>query len=254
MIFTGGTCGLNNLVSATIAIDRYNVCQSAATVNFTALPSDQYSWDFGEGTPVSNLQNPSHIFASAVLQAACGIYDQCAFGNHYTITVSNSNPNPICQGLNMQNTWSIAGGTPFVTSGYESGHYTATGTQHFVVTTEILDAEGETVCTTTYNSVGSNGRPSGHFTTDGNHPDFIKNFPVNIVPNPSKNEFNVLIDGFSGKVDFNIYAVNGRHIYETRDENFSAAKAIDLSHYPPGMYLLKITGENLNSTQKLVKN
>jgi hypothetical protein len=48
--------------------------------------------------------------------------------------------------------------------------------------------------------------------------------------------------------------MNGRIVYDIKNETFSNDKSIDLSALQSGMYVVKITGEALHFTQKIIKN
>jgi PKD repeat protein len=54
----------------------YTFTQSGSVVNFTSTSSGpgtifSHSWNFGDGSPVSNAVNPSHIYATAGVYSAC---------------------------------------------------------------------------------------------------------------------------------------------------------------------------------------
>lgn len=77
---------------------------------------------------------------------------------------------------------------------------------------------------------------------------------VRVYPNPSNGMVNVRINKFVGKVNFQIVDLNGRIVYDQTDENFNIEKALNLSGFQSGVYILKIVGDNLNFSQKLIKN
>jgi extracellular elastinolytic metalloproteinase len=77
---------------------------------------------------------------------------------------------------------------------------------------------------------------------------------VRVYPNPANGMVNVRINQFVGKVNFQIIDLNGRTVYNQTDENFNVEKALNLSSFQSGVYILKIVGDNLNYSQKLIKN
>ncbi len=77
---------------------------------------------------------------------------------------------------------------------------------------------------------------------------------IRVYPNPSNGLYNLRINKFSGKVAIQVTDINGRVVYNTTDEKFNTEKTIDLSAFQSGIYVLKITGDNLNYSEKLIKN
>ncbi|MBC7607934.1 MAG: T9SS-dependent M36 family metallopeptidase [Burkholderiales bacterium] len=77
---------------------------------------------------------------------------------------------------------------------------------------------------------------------------------VRIYPNPSNGLVNVRINKFVGKVNFQVIDLNGRVVFNQTDENFNIEKTLNLNNFQSGLYILKIVADNLNYSQKLVKN
>ena len=84
--------------------------------------------------------------------------------------------------------------------------------------------------------------------------DFTNNKGVSIFPNPSNGRFNININQFSGKVNIQVVDLNGREVYVAKNELFNYEKAIDLQMLESGIYVLRISGEDLNYSQKIIKN
>ena len=74
---------------------------------------------------------------------------------------------------------------------------------------------------------------------------------IKVFPNPSRGNFNIQISDFSGNVSISIYDINGRQVYSL-NENFDNQKTIQAGNLQSGLYILKLTGENLNYTQKIM--
>lgn len=75
---------------------------------------------------------------------------------------------------------------------------------------------------------------------------------VSVYPNPAEDLVKIevhewLVDG----ADYHLYGVDGRLL---RSGHFSSSTQVDLEGLAPGMYLLEVLGEDLRSTQRLVKN
>ncbi|MBP8066035.1 MAG: T9SS-dependent M36 family metallopeptidase [Flavobacterium sp.] len=77
---------------------------------------------------------------------------------------------------------------------------------------------------------------------------------IRFYPNPTKGELNVAIHNYSGKLTIQVFDLNGRKVHNQEVNDFNAERAINLSNLQTGMYLLKVNGENLNYTQKIILN
>ena len=84
--------------------------------------------------------------------------------------------------------------------------------------------------------------------------DFTNNKGVSIYPNPSNGQFNISIKQYSGKVNIQVADLNGREVYNVVNELFNSEKAVDLKMLESGIYVLRISGEDLNYSQKIIKN
>jgi hypothetical protein len=108
---------------------------------------------------------------------------------------------------------------------------------------------------TVYASTYGRGVFSGSFTsaTLANE-DFSNKKGVSISPNPSNGVFNINISQYSGKVNIQVVDLNGREVYTAKNELFNSEKAIDLKAVESGIYVLRVSGEDLNYSQKIIKN
>ena len=84
--------------------------------------------------------------------------------------------------------------------------------------------------------------------------DFTNKKGVSIYPNPSNGKFSININQYSGKVNIQVADLNGREVYTSKNELFNSEKALDLQMLESGIYVLRISGENLNYSQKIIKN
>jgi hypothetical protein len=66
--------------------------------------------------------------------------------------------------------------------------------------------------------------------------------------------FNINISQYSGKVSIQVVDLNGREVYTAKNELFNSEKAIDLKSVESGIYVLRISGGDLNYSQKIIKN
>ena len=106
-----------------------------------------------------------------------------------------------------------------------------------------------------YASTYGRGVFSGLFTSGTlANEDFSNKKGVVISPNPSNGVFNININQYSGKVSIDVVDLNGRIVYTAKNEFFNSEKAIDLKSVESGIYVLRISGDDLNYSQKIIKN
>ena len=84
--------------------------------------------------------------------------------------------------------------------------------------------------------------------------DFLNKKGVVISPNPSNGIYNININQYSGKVNIQVVDLSGREVYSAKNEFFNSEKPIDLNAVESGIYVLRISGDNLNYSQKIIKN
>src|SRR5256885_527715 len=143
---------------------------NALTCSFTSTSSDpdgsiaSYSWNFGDGSPVSTLQNPSHTYGAGgsytvTLRVTDNQGAQSALASQ-TFTVTPPNQPPVssftksCNGLTCSFTstssdpdgsiasysWNFGDGTPASTLQNPSHTYAAGGS--YTVTLQVTDNQG----------------------------------------------------------------------------------------------------------------
>lgn len=93
---------------------------------------------------------------------------------------------------------------------------------------------------------------SGAFTANLSTPNFAKTDSIKVYPNPSNGVYTLKIDKFVGKATIQVVDVNGRVVYNQTNE--SSEKTIDLSAFQSGIYVLRVSGNDLNYSEKLIKN
>ncbi len=94
---------------------------------------------------------------------------------------------------------------------------------------------------------------SGLFTNTVLSNDEIKTkFGLSIYPNPVKDVLNINATDFSGELSIGVIDVNGREVYTQKVNNFSGLNSINLSSLSAGIYVLKLQGENLNYSEKII--
>lgn len=77
---------------------------------------------------------------------------------------------------------------------------------------------------------------------------------IKVYPNPTNRLVNIRINQFVGKVTIQIVDINGRVVFNQTDDKFNIEKAININNLQSGVYIIKLTGNELNYSQKLIKN
>ncbi len=78
---------------------------------------------------------------------------------------------------------------------------------------------------------------------------------IEIFPNPGTGNFYLQIENLSGqRLEIEVFAITGRQILnnEIYLENSCKLYDLDLSDFPPGIYLLKVNGEALKVTKRIM--
>ncbi|GAB3709746.1 T9SS-dependent M36 family metallopeptidase [Flavobacterium koreense] len=83
---------------------------------------------------------------------------------------------------------------------------------------------------------------------------FENNELFRVYPNPTNDLLNIRINNYVGKVNIQVIDINGRIVSEFKNEDFNTEKSLNLNNLQAGMYVLKVSGDNLNFTQKIIKN
>lgn len=77
---------------------------------------------------------------------------------------------------------------------------------------------------------------------------------IKVYPNPSNGILNLRVNNYSGELTVEMFDLNGRKVLSNQDVNFSIEKQVNISSLQSGVYLLKLTGNDLSYTQKIIKN
>jgi len=78
--------------------------------------------------------------------------------------------------------------------------------------------------------------------------EFDLNFSIFLYPNPVETDLNITISGPTLFLKANLYSIEGKLLLTTFDTN------IDLSHFPRGLYIVKIETDHGNMIHKVVKD
>ena len=77
---------------------------------------------------------------------------------------------------------------------------------------------------------------------------------IRVYPNPTNGTINLRVNQFTGKINIQMVDINGRAVFNQTDDNFNIEKIININSLQSGVYILKLSGNNLNYTQKVIKN
>lgn len=84
---------------------------------------------------------------------------------------------------------------------------------------------------------------------------FVNDDAIRIYPNPApKGQLNIYINQFVGKVTIQVADMNGRIVYKLTDSDFNIEKSINLNSLQKGMYILKVSNETINYSEKIIIN
>ena len=161
-----------------------------------------------------------------------------------------------CTNLNLRYVWSRPS-LPIVVN--TTGNLFTLTDSYVSVLVELLSTSGSVLCSVTLTYFGYIPPTDSKFTSNGikDKSKFTKNDSQNeltISPNPTNGVFVLKTNNIVGKVTIMITDTFGRLVYEMKDQPLENEKTIDLSSFQSGVYLVKVTSEEANFTQKIIKN
>lgn len=79
---------------------------------------------------------------------------------------------------------------------------------------------------------------------------------ISVYPNPApKGQIYIHTNDFVGKLNIQVVDLNGRIVYKSADTDFnsdsSGDKSINLNYLQKGMYIIKVSNETINFTEKI---
>lgn len=82
----------------------------------------------------------------------------------------------------------------------------------------------------------------------------LENIDISIYPNPATNQTNIKVKGVNGNAKMIIYDELGKIVdsYNVTPFNGLIEKNLDIKKYEKGVYLIKIIGEDINTSKKLI--
>jgi hypothetical protein len=73
-----------------------------------------------------------------------------------------------------------------------------------------------------------------------------------IYPNPTNGLLNINIANYVGELQIKVYDINGREVFN--ENHFNNSNVINLGKLSNGIYILKLQGENINYSEKIIIN
>jgi PA domain-containing protein/type IX secretion system substrate protein len=84
--------------------------------------------------------------------------------------------------------------------------------------------------------------------------DIAKEKGIQMYPNPTNGQLNIAIKEYSGKLSIEVFDLNGRKVHNQEVNDFNVESAVNLSAFQTGVYMVKLNGDNLNYSQKVILN
>ncbi|MQP24502.1 T9SS type A sorting domain-containing protein [Flavobacterium sp. LMO8] len=105
---------------------------------------------------------------------------------------------------------------------------------------------------TVYAATYGRGIFSGSFTAPTlSSDDVAVSKGIKIYPNPSKGILNIAIPNYTGALNIEIFDINGRKVL-TNKGDFASEKMMNLAGLQSGIYIVKLAGDNLTYSEKVM--
>ena len=82
--------------------------------------------------------------------------------------------------------------------------------------------------------------------------DYFQNNMTSVFPNPTSDLLHIRINNYIGRLNIQLFDLNGRMILEKTIESFSIEDQLSLKNLYKGVYLLKLNGQNINAIKKII--
>ena len=83
-----------------------------------------------------------------------------------------------------------------------------------------------------------------------------KSVTIQTYPNPAINELRITIPGNwqDKKIQYDVYSVSGQSMRKISKNNASQTEVVDISQFPAGSYIVRVSVDNETATQQFVKS
>ena len=235
----------------------------------SASGTQTFSWDFGDGSPISNDPAPSHIYSATGYYTVCLTIDDqgvctstscrvvyfqggvpCNAISNFSYTATGTSDNTV----NFSN---LSSGTGALTYNWYFGDgdsSTSANPIHdydscnYDVQLIITDSLGCSSDTTISIDACFNGVPTFNSVLNS----------MSVYPNPAKDNINLLLNSrFNSNVILTVKDVTGRNVVESIPVHLNAGKnnyKLDLPKLPAGVYIIQINDDfGMMNTRVLIK-
>ena len=103
-------------------------------------------------------------------------------------------------------------------------------------------------------TIGSTPATGSNCTLSVDYFDIRNQDLFRVYPNPTNGDLNIRINNYTGKVTIQVIDINGRIVNEYINEDFNIEKTLNINNLQAGVYILKVSANSLNFTQKIIKN
>ena len=77
---------------------------------------------------------------------------------------------------------------------------------------------------------------------------------IAVFPNPTSDEVTIKINNYFDSLEIQLFDLNGRLILEKNSDSFSIEEQLSLKGISSGIYILKLKGQSISSSKKLIVN
>jgi PKD repeat protein len=276
---TTNTCNISANYTHTVGANGVVSFSNAATGTSS---NTLYYWNFGDGfTSTSN--SPSHVYSSSgaynVYFAAWepGCYDSiiqsinvtgisCVANSNFSLAPSTTtlvwNATPASPWNVVAATWSWGDNSTSNTL-YASHTYSASGTYSICLSVTVSCGNSSSTCVNQFVFKSSSPEMAmiqvnvipPALTPTANKDAEIENVNYVIYPNPNNGQFDLKMESAGNEtVKIKVYNLIGEIVYETETINDNMTKKINLDNVSNGVYFVKISSGNNESTKKMIIN
>ena len=128
------------------------------------------------------------------------------------------------------------------------------GSLYNIVLNGLLTQTSENTITLDLNKGANTLRVSTNLPCQGSFEEtYFNGVSTLIFPNPTENEFKILLKQQATDLDVSVFDIQGRLLKQYRYVNEGSEFEVDSSDWPSGMYFINVKGRTVNETHKLIK-
>jgi len=251
---TAGTCSLSTSLSAAYSSATAACVGQAVTFTNTSSGSpSSYTWTTTGATPTTtNSVNGTFTFSSAGVKTVTLTVASGTNTSTYTSTISISAP-PTVNLTSPNSTVCINGGSQTLSGSPSGGTYSGPGVASNLFIPSNAGTGNHLITYNYTNSAGCSGSASVTINVSScTGVEELYSTQFNINPNPTSDYLTIELKDLNliGAV-LEMYEITGKLISSNKIDinNYH----IDLSNYPKGMYMLRITHDNKQLVRKIIK-